>query len=192
VSAAAGTTLGILAGGRGSRLGGLDKAWLERGGVPLVLSLSRRLAPTVDAILVGANGDPARFHEHGLRMVPDRIAGIGPLGGLDALAHACVTPWLLTLPVDVTSVGEGLLPSLRAAGGNGDGAWAEDDDGPQPLVALWRVEALRLALVPALAVREHAVHALQSRLRMARVRFAGSRFGNLNTPGDLAAAGIAT
>jgi molybdopterin-guanine dinucleotide biosynthesis protein A len=35
------------------------------------------------------------------------------------------------------------------------------------------------------------VQALQTRRGMARVRFAGVRFGNLNTPGDLAAAGIA-
>jgi molybdopterin-guanine dinucleotide biosynthesis protein A len=52
------------------------------------------------------------------------------------------------------------------------------------------VDALRAALAPALASGDHAVHALQSRLRMARVRFADARFGNLNTPGDLAAAGI--
>jgi molybdopterin-guanine dinucleotide biosynthesis protein A len=188
VNAATGTTLGILAGGRATRLGGRDKAWLERDGVPLVLALARRLAPETDAVLVAANSDPERYAALGLRAVPDRLAGIGPLGGLDALADACATPWLLTLPVDVVSVDDGLLRSLRAA--DGAGAFAEDDDGPQPLVALWPVAALREALVPALASGDHAVHALQSRLGMARVRFAGARFGNLNTPGDLAAAGV--
>lgn len=188
MNVAPGTTLGILAGGRASRLGGRDKAWLERDGVPLVLALSRRLGPGVDAVLVSANGDPSRYRAHGLDMVPDRIAGIGPLGGLDALAGACTTSWLLTVPVDAVALVDGLLPALRAE--DGPGAWAEDDDGPQPLVALWRVDALRAALAPALASGDHAVHALQARLRMARVRFAGARFGNLNTPGDLAAAGI--
>jgi molybdopterin-guanine dinucleotide biosynthesis protein A len=90
--------------------------------------------------------------------------------------------------VDVVSVHDSLLCRLRAAGARG--AWAEDDDGPQPLVALWDVVALRDALVPALASGDHAVHALQSRLGMACVRFAGVRFGNLNTPGDLDAAGV--
>lgn len=188
MNAAPGTTLGILAGGRASRLGGRDKAWLERGGVPLVLALSQRLGRDVEQVLVSANGDPARFAARGLRMVPDRVPGIGPLGGLEALAAACTTAWLLTVPVDAVAPGDGLLSELRAAGG--DGASAEDDDGPQPLVALWRVDALRAALAPALASGDHAVHALQSRLRMARVRFPGARFGNLNTPGDLAAAGI--
>lgn len=189
MNAATGTTLGILAGGRATRLGGRDKAWLERDGVPLVLALARRLAPDTDAVLVGANTGAAHYAAHGLHAVPDRIAGIGPLGGLDALAATCATPWLLTIPVDVVSVNDCLLRSLLAAGG--DGAFAEDDDGPQPLVALWRVAALRGALAPALASGDHAVHALQSRLGMARVRFAGVHFGNLNTPADLAAAGIA-
>jgi len=189
VSAAAGTTLGILAGGRATRLGGRDKAWLERDGRPLVLALAGTLAPRVDAVLVAANADLPRYAAHGLHAVPDRIAGIGPLGGLDALAAACTTPWLLTVPVDLLAVPDGLPEALRAAGPRG--ACAEDDDGVQPLVALWPVAALRAALAPALASGDHSARALQARLGMGRVRFAGVRFGNLNTPADLAAAGIA-
>lgn len=189
MNAATGTTLGILAGGRATRLGGRDKAWLERDGTPLVLALARRFAPGTDAVLASANSASTLYVAHGLQAIPDRVAGIGPLGGLDALAAACTTPWLLTVPVDMIAVDDRLLRDLRAAGEAG--AWAEDDDGPQPLVALWRVAALREALVPALASGDHAVHALQSRMGMTRVRFAGARFGNLNTPDDLAAAGVA-
>ena len=189
MNAVAGTTLGILAGGRATRLGGRDKAWLERGGTPLVVALARGFAPRTDAVLVSANAGSGRYAAHGLSVVGDRVADVGPLGGLDALAAACTTPWLLTLPVDLVAADDGLLRGLRAAGEAG--AWAEDDDGPQPLVALWRVQSLRAALARALASGDHAVHALQSRLGMARVRFEGARFGNLNTPGDLAAAGIA-
>lgn len=182
-------TLGILAGGQATRLGGMDKAWLRRGGTPLVLALARHLAPEVEATLVSANRNLERYDAHGLRAVADRVAGIGPLGGLDALAHACTTPWLLTLPVDVVCVNECLLRSLRAAGGQG--ASAGDDDGPQPLVALWPVAALREAAADTIAGGDFAIHALQSRLGMGRVRFDGVRYGNLNTPGDLAAAGVA-
>jgi molybdopterin-guanine dinucleotide biosynthesis protein A len=97
---------------------------------------------------------------------------------------------LLTVPVDLVDVKDCLLRSLAAAGG--EGAFAIDDDGAQPLVALWRVEALREAVAVALATNETAVHALQARMGMTGVRFAGFRFGNLNTPADLAAAGILT
>lgn len=185
---AAATTLGLLAGGRATRLGGIDKAWLERGGEPQVLRLAARVRDEVDAVLVSANRDLERYAAHGLEVVVDRRPGLGPLAGLDALAQACTTPWLLTLPVDLVSVNDCLLRSLRAAGG--EGAWAEDEDGRQPLVALWKVDALRAALPAALVSGDLAVRGLQARLGMAGVPFAGLRFGNLNTPADLAAAGF--
>nr|WP_220486550.1 NTP transferase domain-containing protein [Luteimonas sp. MC1782] len=179
----------MLAGGRATRLGGIDKAWLERGGVAQVLRLADRVRSEVDAVMASANRDHDRYAAHGMAAVADRFTGIGPLGGLDALAEACATPWLLTLPVDLLSVNDCLLRSLRAAGETG--AFAEDDDGMQPLVALWRVAALRAALPAAIASGAHAVHQLQAGLGMAPVRFEGVRFGNLNTPSDLAAAGMA-
>ncbi|MCF7220497.1 molybdenum cofactor guanylyltransferase [Marilutibacter chinensis] len=184
-------TLGILAGGRAVRLGGLDKAWLERDGMPQVLRWQRRFAGEAGRVLVSANRALERYRQAGLTAVPDRAsADIGPLAGLDSLATACVTPWLLTLPVDLVGINECLLRSLAAMSG-ADGAYAIDDDGPQPLVALWRVTALRDAVAAAIEAGERPVHRLQSRLDLVAVRFGGVRFGNLNTPGDLAAAGVA-
>lgn len=180
-------TLGILAGGEGSRLGGRDKAWLERDGDALVVRLARMMAPQVDAVLVSANRNPEHYLSHGLRAIHDRVPGIGPLGGLDALAHECRSPWLLTLPVDLLAVPDNLLDRLVDAG---QGACAEDDEGRQPLVALWQTQALREATGAAIASTDHAVQSLQSQLEMACVRFEGTRFGNLNTPADLVAAGI--
>lgn len=184
-------TLGILAGGRATRLGGCDKAWLERDGVPQVLRMSRRFAAEVSGVLVSANRLDARYPSHGLTVVADRIQDVGPLGGLDALGAACPTPWLLTVPVDLVGVNECLVPTLLASAGD-SGAFAQDDDGPQPLVALWRSEKLRDAVLQAMKAGEYATQALQARMEMTCVRFTGVRFGNLNTPADLVAAGIAT
>ena len=181
-------TLGLLAGGRASRLGGRDKAWLQRGGVPQVLRIARRFAGECGAVLVSANGDPARYADAGLSVVADRVPDIGPLGGLDALAHTCATPWLLTLPVDIVDANDCLPRSLASAGGKG--AVARDDDGPQPLVALYCVDALRQAVADAIAAGDYSVQAMQARLGLATVAFSGFRFGNLNTPEDLRDAGI--
>ena len=183
-------TLGLVAGGRATRLGGLDKAWLVRGGVPQVLRLRERFAAETSAVLVSANRDPERYLDAGLAVVADRAADAGPLAALDALAAECRTPWLFTLPVDVVDVNDCVLRTL-ARSADPAGARARDDEGVQPLVALWPVAALREAVRTALATREYAIQALQARLGMAEVRFAGVRFGNLNTPADLAAAGIA-
>ena len=181
-------SLGLLAGGRASRLGGIDKAWMQRDGVPQVLRLVRRFGTKVGAVLVSANRDLPRYAEAGLQAISDRHEDIGPLGGLDALANACSTPWLLTLPVDIVDANDCLLDTLVAAGGQG--ACVEDDAGVQPLVALWNVDALRTGLQAAIEARDYAVQGLEGRLDMQRVRLQGVRMGNLNTFEDLQAAGI--
>lgn len=187
-------TLGLLAGGRATRLGGADKAWLSRDGMPQVSRWARRWPGEHGPVLVSANREHERYADAGLTAVPDRIAEYGrdrgPLGGLDALAAACATRWLFTLPVDMVGANDCLLRTLISQR-SADGAFAHDDDGPQPLVALWRRDALRVACAEAFAANERAAHRLAQRLDLPAVVFAGVRFGNLNTPEDLRAAGIA-
>ena len=188
---AADLTLGILAGGRASRLGGRDKAWLERGGEPQVVRIARRFGNECGAVLVSANVGAERYAEHGLVAVRDRVQEVGPMGGIDALASRCGTRWMLTLPVDVVDTNDCLARTLAATGADAGGAVAEDEDGLQPLVALYRVEPLHHALVEAIGNADYSVQAMQARLSLPRVRFSGFRFGNLNTPEDLRIAGYA-
>ena len=182
-------TLGIFAGGSATRLDGLDKAWLERDGVPQVLRIARRFDSQVATVIASANRNLSRYIDHGIAPLTDRQAGVGPMAGLDAMSRACRTKWLLTVPVDVFGVNECLLQTL-ASEASTTGAFSVDDDGPQPLVALWRMEALREVIASAIASRDLAIHALQKQLKMTRVHFVGVRFGNLNTPADLIAAGM--
>ncbi|MDQ3205265.1 MAG: molybdenum cofactor guanylyltransferase [Pseudomonadota bacterium] len=183
-------TLGIIAGGRGSRLGGMEKAWLTLDRVPQVSRLEQVLRPDAANVLVSANRSQSRYRQAGFSVVADRLAGDwGPLAGLDALANACRTPWLLTVPVDLVHSPGGLVRELWAAGKSA-GAFAVDDDGPQPLVALWPNEALRRAMEKAIACQALAVKDLQATLGMKPARLRGVRFGNLNTFDDLASAGI--
>jgi molybdopterin-guanine dinucleotide biosynthesis protein A len=182
-------SLGLLAGGRASRLGGLDKAWLRRDGEAQVLRLARAYRDQVAQVWVSANRDLARYRQHGLRALSDTTPDLGPLGGLAALAAACTTPWLFTLPVDAVALDERLLPGLIETQ-DGQGAYAVDDDGVQPLFALWPVTALRAALAQAIAQRRLAVRGLQAALGMAALRLDGLRFGNLNRPDDLLAHGF--
>lgn len=184
-----GVTLGLLAGGRATRLGGIDKAWLLRDDMSQVQRWQLRFGHEVDAILASSNGDSGPYAALDIPVVADRVGDAGPVAGLDALANACETHWLLTLPVDLVGVNECLLPSLLSAAGD-TGSFARDDDGPQPLVALWRTDRLRAAAGAALQAGALAVHALQARIGMHEVRFDGVRYGNLNTPEDLQAAGV--
>lgn len=183
-------TLGLLAGGRASRLGGRDKAWLERDGQAQVMRLQQAFAPRVARVLVSANAALDRYAAHELVTVQDRVPDFGPLSGLDALVAATTTPWLLTLPVDLVHVDTRLLPMLALLAGD-TGAYAIDDDGVQPLVALWPVARARPVIDAAFARGDYAIRGLQQALGMQAVRLDGVRFGNLNTPDDLIDAGIA-
>lgn len=95
----------VLAGGQGSRMGGVDKGLQLLDGQPLARLALQRLQPQVGALLLSANrhqGDyealAAPFHAP---VLADGLAGYaGPLAGfLAGLAH-CATPWLLTVPCD--------------------------------------------------------------------------------------------
>jgi molybdopterin-guanine dinucleotide biosynthesis protein A len=107
---------------------------------------------------------------------------------LEALARACRTDWLLTVPVDLVEVPPTAIEALLAtACGDGAGGWVADADGPQPLVAVWPAARLRVSSASALQAGDLAVHDLQARMGMARVHLPDVRFGNLNTESDLLA-----
>ena len=179
-------TLGVLAGGRGSRLGGADKAWCEYRGRALI---DRVLASAGEGFAARAISHPQadpRFAARGLAAVADRRGGFrGPLAGIDALLSACATPWLLTVPVDVRELPEDVYPRLAGAVAVPTrGAVAVDAEGLQPLLALWPVAAAYPAVASALTDGRSAVHPLMAELDFAPVAWPGRVFGNLNTPDD--------
>ena len=189
--APAAITLGVLAGGRGARFGGADKAWLDDHGEP---SLARCLAqfdgPFANgfaARLVSARAADARHAALSVTPVLDRAPGFrGPVAALAALAHACTTPWLLTVPVDTRDLPASLPERLAGAGGR-EGACLVDADGLQPLLALWPAAALAAVADAALADDDASARQVVDALGLARVVIAPARLRNLNTPADLAA-----
>lgn len=73
----------ILAGGLARRMGGGDKPLKLLAGRPLLAHVVERFAPQVDAVVLNANGDPARFDAFGLPVVSDPVDGHpGPLAGV--------------------------------------------------------------------------------------------------------------
>lgn len=183
MSTARDLALGLLAGGEGRRVGGRDKAWLMRGGRPLLDGLldalpmacfGQRLASVRDA-------DP-RWAARGFVGVRDRRPGFaGPLAGLEALASACTGERLLVLPVDLLDPPPDLPARLLAAAGEGD-AWVRDAGGLQPLVGLWRPDPLARAARAALDAGEQAVHRALAVLAPAVLDLAPARLGNGNAP----------
>lgn len=178
-------TLGILAGGRGERLGGRDKAWVPHHGKTLVQHTLSAFPGGYAERLVSARAPDARFATLGLRAVFDQRTGFpGPLAALEALSAACTTAWLMTVPVDVQRIPDDLPDALRRAVAR-DGVVVKDATGLQPLVGLWRTAALLAAVRERLDAGETAAHRLVSRLDLARLDISPRLLANLNTPEDL-------
>lgn len=91
----------ILAGGRGSRMGGVDKGLQSHHGTPLALHAMLRLAPQVGHLLINANRNLGAYEAFGVPVWPDSLADYaGPLAGvLTGLEH-CETRYLVTVPCD--------------------------------------------------------------------------------------------
>ena len=77
----------ILAGGRGTRLGGADKGALAIGGRTILDRQLDVLSALVDRIAVVGGPPPTAGRAARLPHVPDRHAGLGPLAGLQAALH---------------------------------------------------------------------------------------------------------
>ena len=106
----------ILAGGRGTRMGGDDKGLLAWDGVTLIERVLAGVAPLVNDVLISANRNLDRYRAYGLPVLPDTDdAFSGPLAGIVRGLEACATPWLWTLPCDVPQVHSELLARLTDA-----------------------------------------------------------------------------
>jgi molybdenum cofactor guanylyltransferase len=195
-------TLGaVLAGGLARRMGGGDKPLRLIAGRPLLRHVLDRVAPQVAAVVLNANGDPARFAEFALPVVPDGVPdNPGPLAGvlaaLDwAAAHRPDLPWVLTasgdcpfLPLDLAA----RLHAAREAAGV-PLACAATGSRTHPPIGLWPV-TVRSELRAALLGGERKIDRWTAGLGCAVAAWPPGTpdpFFNANAPEDLAAAAAA-
>src|SRR5260370_28186920 len=91
----------VLAGGRGSRMGSVDKGLQLLHGKPMVQWVIGRFAPQVNEIILNANQNVARYEAFGHRVVSDEVSGFaGPLAGLHAGLKAAMHPLGPPAPCD--------------------------------------------------------------------------------------------
>jgi molybdopterin-guanine dinucleotide biosynthesis protein A len=91
----------ILAGGRGSRMGGVDKGLQNFNGIPLALHTLMRLGPQVESVMVNANRNLSAYESFGAAVWPDASTDFaGPLSGFLVGLERAETPYVLTVPCD--------------------------------------------------------------------------------------------
>ena len=140
----------ILAGGRGSRMGGVDKGLQNFNGMPMALHTLMRLQPQVGEVMINANRNLAAYESFGVPVWPDVLADYaGPLAGFLTALERCDTRWLATVPCDTPLFPPDLVQRLAQAAQAHDAeiamATAREEDGQlrtQPVFCLLRVDLM--------------------------------------------------
>ena len=134
----------IIAGGQSLRMGAREKGFLNLAGKPILAHLIERVAPQVDQLVISANGDPARFTQFDLTVVPDVMTSLTtPLAGLHAalgFAKRIGAEMLITVPSDTPFLPADLVKRLLENGGNA--AIAASGDQEHYIVGAWKTELL--------------------------------------------------
>lgn len=189
----------LLAGGLSRRMGGGDKALRMLGGVSLLDRVIERIRPQAEALVLNANGDPERFAQFGLPVVPDSVPDFagplaGVLAGLDWTAlHRPDCAYVVSVATDAPFLPKDLVArfTVEIETAQADVACAASGGQAHPVIGLWPVrlrEDLRHALVEE-GIRK--VDQWTARHRLATVVFGSEPidpFFNANRPEDLAAA----
>jgi molybdopterin-guanine dinucleotide biosynthesis protein A len=106
----------VLAGGRGSRMGGVDKGLQSLEGKPLVQHALSRLSPQVATVMINANRHLDVYAGFGVPVWPDADADFaGPIAGFLAGLEHCETDWLVTVPCDTPRFPANLVAKLVSA-----------------------------------------------------------------------------
>jgi molybdenum cofactor guanylyltransferase len=188
----------LLAGGLARRMGGGDKPLRLLHGRTLLDHAIGRIRPQVCALVLNANGDPARFRPWGLPVVSDPLPDFpGPLAGVLAgmrwaAAHHPAVADILSVPTDTPFLPADLVPRLQAArAGTPDMiACAASRGRTHPVIALWPV-VLADALEAALLAGTRKIDAWTAQYGVAQAAFDDTQddpFFNVNRPEDLAEA----
>jgi molybdenum cofactor guanylyltransferase len=182
----------ILAGGRGSRMGGVDKGLQNHKGVPLALHALLRLQPQVGELMINANRNLGAYESMGVPVWPDTQSDYpGPLAGVLVGLERCETPYLVTVPCDTPNFPLDLVERLAQAlhAEEADLAMAATrEDGvvtPQPVFCLLKSELLE-SLIKYLQSGQRKIDRWTALHRVATVLFEdAAAFDNANTIEEL-------
>lgn len=191
--ACANTSAVILAGGKSRRIG-RPKAFLDLGGRPLIQSVIEVVRDTFpETLIVGPDTEPLRGL--GLRLIPDRYPGAGPVGGAYTGITEASHPHVLVVGCDMPFLSSTLLAHLAGRIDTHAAIVPRAADGLHPLHAVYSRDALS-AFSSALEAGEFSFMALLSRLDAVKVEEEEMRrydpellsLFNVNQPGDFEAA----
>jgi len=179
----------VLAGGQGSRMGGVDKGLVEYQGRPLIEWMLEAMRPQVDQVLISANRHLDVYAAYGHRVVSDHLPGFqGPLAGVLAALQAVDADWLVVVPCDTPHVPADLVARLFDAAQQAQVPLAVAADSTRTHHTCFVVRTDEHAALAAFLLRgERAVRHWQAGLPQVSVQFDAAGFANFNQLQDMPA-----
>ena len=187
----------ILAGGKGRRMGGKEKALIHLLDRPLLSYVLEKISGKVAPIALNINTNFNDFHKFGYKIIKDTIEGhLGPLAGILASlnwAKEINEDWVMTLPCDTPFLPNNLIQSMVEKKNNTqevDLVVAKSRGFNHPVIALWKSD-INNRLQNALNEGVRKIDNFTSQLNIAYVDFDNTEnsefdpFTNLNSPQDL-------
>ena len=104
----------VLAGGRGQRMGGRDKGFVEYEGYPLVKHVVDKIKSQVGSVYISANRNQQRYTSYCDAVINDELPDYqGPLSGILSVMCAKQHEWYLVVPCDTPCLPDDLLERLQ-------------------------------------------------------------------------------
>ena len=181
----------ILAGGRATRMGGVDKGLVPINGRPMIAWVIDVLRPQVADVMINANRNHERYGEFGCPVIDDGDSEFrGPLAGMASAMRTAGTPYIAVVPCDSPLINEELVARLYAAvvSSGSPIAAAHDGERLQPVFALLACDLLA-DLAGYLDDGQRKIDRWYARHGYATVDFSdmAESFANINAPEDRSA-----
>lgn len=127
----------ILAGGRGSRMGGKDKGLILWQNKPLYQHVLQRLQPQVTTVWINANRNIEVYQQSGLPVISDTLTDFsGPLAGMLTALQQAETEWIVFTSCDTPLLPDNLVQHLWRHKGAASVVWARTEERDHPTLAL--------------------------------------------------------
>lgn len=124
----------VLAGGKSSRMG-IDKGLMDFDGQPLIQYSIELLENFCDDIVISANNP--QYERFGYPVVPDKILGLGPAGGITSASKKVINDWIIFLSCDIPFVTPAVIDRLSIETGKSNAIIPIHENGVEPLIAIY-------------------------------------------------------
>lgn len=176
----------ILAGGKGRRMGGIDKGLMQFNGIPMIEHVVKEIKTQCKKIIINANRHLDQYTSYQYPVISDDMSDFqGPLAGFSVALKLAETPFIITVPCDAPLLPPDYLPRMMDAllAQKADIAVVNDGERMQPVYALIKT-TLADSLFQYLGKGERKIDLWYAQHNVIEVDFSNfkSCFNNINTP----------